>query len=86
MPVSVIKAVLISLKTLIHELEEDKELKPLLSSFLCSQDELAAKSITELTVYGYISLVLKILTAPVKVSNFRSLALKYCIWKLIMLQ
>lgn len=30
---------LIALKTLINELEEDKELKPLLSSFSCEQDE-----------------------------------------------
>ena len=30
---------LISLKSLIEQLEEDKELKPLLSSFLCSEDE-----------------------------------------------
>lgn len=34
---SVIKAVLMSLKTLIEELEEDKELN--LSSFSCSMDE-----------------------------------------------
>lgn len=30
---------LISLKTLIEELEEDKELKPLLSSFSCAQNQ-----------------------------------------------
>lgn len=79
-------------------LEEDKELKPLLSSFLCSQDEdieqflhnraiefeklsksrtylvfdedeLTTKKITELTIYGYISLALKILTVPEATSN-----------------
>lgn len=89
---------LISLKTLINELEEDKELKPLLSSFsclqdkdieyflhnravefeqlsksrtylICSQEELETKKITELTVYGYISLAIKILTVPTEVSN-----------------
>lgn len=89
---------LISLKTLIDELEEDKELKPLLSSFSCSQDkdieyflhnraiefeqlsksrtylicsqeELETKNITELTVYGYISLAIKILSVPIAVSN-----------------
>lgn len=89
---------LISLKTLIDELEEDKELKPFLSSFsclqdedieyflhyravefeqlsksrtylVCDQDELETKNITELTIYGYISLALKILTVPSEVSN-----------------
>lgn len=89
---------LISLKTLINELEEDKELKPLLSSFsclqdqdiedflhnravefeqlsksrtylICSQEELETKHITDLTVYGYFSLALKILTVPTAVSN-----------------
>ncbi len=89
---------LISLKTLIDELEEDKELKPLLSSFSCSQDkdieyflhnravefeqlsksrtylifnqeEMETKNITELTVYGYISIAIKILTVPAAVSN-----------------
>ena len=89
---------LISLKTLINELEEDKELKPLLSSFSCSQDEdiesflhnraieferlsksrtylvldqdeMITKDIKDLTVFGYISLALKILTVPDSVSN-----------------
>lgn len=89
---------LISLKSLIDELEEDRELRPLLSSFVCSQDkdienflhnrsieferlsksrtylifdseEFATKKITELTIYGYISLALKILTVPASVSN-----------------
>jgi hypothetical protein len=90
--------VLISLKTLIDQLEEDRELKPLLSSFCCAQDadieqffhhraveferlskartylvcdqeELRTKKISELTVYGYFSLALKILTVPAEVSN-----------------
>ena len=89
---------LISLKSLIEQLEEDKELKPLLSSFLCSEDEdieqflhnrainferlsksrtylvfdeeeLTTKKITELTIYGYISLALKLLTVPADTSN-----------------
>ena len=89
---------LISLKRLIEQLEEDKELKPLLSSFSCSQDEdiehflhsraieferlsksrtylildqdeLTTKKITDLTIYGYISLALKILTVPISTSN-----------------
>lgn len=89
---------LIPLKALIDELEEDKELKPLLSSFSCEQDadieqflhnravdfeklsksrtylildedELLKKKITEQTVYGYISLAIKILSVPTSVSN-----------------
>ena len=89
---------LIPLKTLINELEEDRELKPLLSSFSCEQDEdiehflhnraiefedlskartylifreeeLLSKDITEQTVYGYISIALKILSVPEETSN-----------------
>lgn len=89
---------LISLKTLIDELEEDRELKPLLSSFSCEKDEdiehflhnraiefeslskartylifneeeLLSKDITEQTVYGYISIALKILSVPDDTSN-----------------
>lgn len=89
---------LIPLKTLISELEEDRELKPLLSSFSCEQDEdiehflldraiefenlskartylifneeeLLSKDITEQTVYGYISIALKILSVPNETSN-----------------
>lgn len=36
---------------------------------ICSQEELETKKITELTVYGYISLAIKILTVPTEVSN-----------------
>lgn len=89
---------LISLKTLIDELEEDKELKPLLSSFSCTKDkdiefflhkraieferfsksrtylifskeEMLAKNLSELTIYDYFSLALKILSVPDSVSN-----------------
>jgi hypothetical protein len=89
---------LVPLKTLIDELHEDKELKPLLSSFSCrqdediehflhnravefeklaksrtylvfDQDELQTKQINELTVYGYISLALKVLSVPADISN-----------------
>ena len=89
---------LISLKTLINEFEEDRELKPLLSSFSCEKDEdiehflhnraiefeslskartylifneeeLLSKDITEQTVYGYISIALKILSVPDDTSN-----------------
>lgn len=89
---------LVPLKALIDELEEDKELNPLLSSFSCSRDEdiesflhkraveferlsksrtylifdseeMMTRKISEITVYGYISLALKILTVPPSVSN-----------------
>lgn len=89
---------LISLKTLIDETDEDSELKPFLYSFSCSydkdiedflyyraveferlsksrtyivcdQNELLTKDISEITIYGYISLALKILTVPEWVSN-----------------
>lgn len=88
---------LISLKTLICEME-DEELQLFLSSFscrqdediehflhnravefeklaksrtylICDRDELLKKNISEITVYGYISLAIKILTVPETVSN-----------------
>jgi hypothetical protein len=80
------------------ELDEERELKPLLATFRCCQDEeieqflhgravefeklsksrtylvcdeeeLQSKNINQLTIYGYISLALKILTVPPNVSN-----------------
>lgn len=89
---------LIPLKALIDELEEDKELNFLLSSFSCKQDtdiehflhnravefeklsksrtylildedELLSKDILNQTIYGYISLALKILSVPENISN-----------------
>lgn len=83
---------------MINELEEDKELQPLLSSFSCKQDvdiehflqnraveferlskartylifnedELLTKDILSQTIYGYISLALKILSVPADFSN-----------------
>ena len=89
---------LIPLKDLICELEEDKRLEALLSSFSCVQDfdienflhcraleferlsksrtylvfdehELATRDVDSLTIYGYISLALKVLTVAEKTSN-----------------
>ncbi len=83
---------------MINEMEEDRELRPFLSSFscvqdediesflhnraiefeklsksrtylVCNQDELLTKRISEVIIYGYISLALKILTVPETISN-----------------
>lgn len=79
-------------------MDEDKELRPLLSSFSCAKDhdiesflkekaiefeklaksrtyivfdeqELTEKRLSELTIYGYVSIALKILTVPEDTSN-----------------
>lgn len=89
---------LIPLKDLICELEEDKRVQALLSSFSCAQDsdienflhrraleferlsksrtylifdeqELATRDVAGLTIYGYISLALKVLTVAEETSN-----------------
>lgn len=94
-----------------EQLEEDKELQPLLSSFCCEQDkdiehflhnraveferlsksrtyivcdleELQTKRISELTVYGYLTLALKILTIPTSASNRTRKELDGFSWKL----
>lgn len=89
---------LISLKSLIQELEGSKELNDFLTSFscekdsdieyflnnraiefeklsksrtyfICDEDDLMNKPLSEVAVYGYIALSLKILTVPEETSN-----------------